>query len=81
MTAGVAVTLLIHGLSVLDNYVNTRIDQSMVLDFRSDLFQHAQRLRARVSRPALIRNADIRITAGDAAAKVVMTIPPLAQRC
>lgn len=80
VTSGVAVTLLIHGLTVLDNYVNTRIDQSMVLDFRSDLFQHAQRLSLAFHDQ---RRSGMLIYAinsqADAAAKVVMTIPPLAQ--
>src|SRR5262245_21335055 len=31
ITGGVLVTLVQHGLTVLDNYVNTKIEQSMVL--------------------------------------------------
>jgi len=42
--AGLGVTLAANGLSVLSNYVNTKLEQRMILDFRSDLFQHAQRL-------------------------------------
>jgi ATP-binding cassette, subfamily B, bacterial len=42
--AGLVFTALEHGLAVVDNYVNTRLDQSMVLDLRSDMFRHAQRL-------------------------------------
>lgn len=42
--AGLVVTSGTHGLLVLSNYATTRLQQSMVLDFRSDLFQHAQRL-------------------------------------
>lgn len=38
------VTLLTHGLGVVSDYVNTKIEQRMVLDFRSDLYQHVQRL-------------------------------------
>jgi ATP-binding cassette subfamily B protein len=38
------ITLLAGGLSVLNEYVTTKVDQRMVLDFRSDLFRHAQRL-------------------------------------
>jgi ATP-binding cassette subfamily B protein len=41
---GLLITGLEHGLAVLDNYVNTRLDQAMVLDLRSDMFRHAQRL-------------------------------------
>jgi ATP-binding cassette subfamily B protein/subfamily B ATP-binding cassette protein MsbA len=80
VSAGVVVTLLSHGLTVIDNYVNTKIQQHMVLDFRSDLFQHAQRLslafhdRRRSGMLIYAINAQ-----ADAAARVVMTIPPLAQ--
>jgi len=42
--AGLLLTGLEHGLAVVDNYVNTKLDQSMVLDLRSDMFWHAQRL-------------------------------------
>jgi ATP-binding cassette, subfamily B, bacterial len=42
--AGLVITGLEHGLAVIDNYVNTRLDQSMVLDLRSDMFAHAQSL-------------------------------------
>jgi ABC-type multidrug transport system fused ATPase/permease subunit len=42
--AGLFIALAQSGMSVLENYVNTTLDQRMVLDFRSDLFRHAQRL-------------------------------------
>jgi ATP-binding cassette subfamily B protein/subfamily B ATP-binding cassette protein MsbA len=78
--AGVLVTLLQHGLTVLDNYVNTKIDQRMVLDFRSDLFQHAQRLSLAYHDQ---RRSGMLIYAinsqADAAARLVVLIPPLAQ--
>ena len=41
---GLLITGLHHGLAVVDEYVNTRLDQGMVLDLRSDMFRHAQRL-------------------------------------
>jgi ABC-type multidrug transport system fused ATPase/permease subunit len=41
---GLFVTGLEHGLAVIDNYVNTKLDQSMVLGLRSDMFRHAHRL-------------------------------------
>jgi len=40
----VAVTLLENLMSVVNNWVTTKLDQRMVLDFRGDLFAHAQRL-------------------------------------
>jgi ABC-type multidrug transport system fused ATPase/permease subunit len=42
--AGLLVTGTEHGLAVIDNYVNTKLDQKMVLDLRSDMFRHAHRL-------------------------------------
>ena len=41
---GFLLTLLINGLKVLGSHVQTRLTQGMVLNFRSDLFAHAQRL-------------------------------------
>jgi ABC-type multidrug transport system fused ATPase/permease subunit len=42
--AGLVVALIHNGLSVVNSYFQTKLDQRIVLDFRSDLFQHAQRL-------------------------------------
>jgi ATP-binding cassette subfamily B protein len=77
---GVVVTLLQHALTVLDNYVNTKIDQRMILDFRSDLFRHAQRLSLAYHDQ---RRSGMLIYAinsqADAAARLVVLIPPLSQ--
>src|SRR4051812_45633758 len=43
-SASLLITLFQNGITVLSEYVMTKIDQSMVLDFRSDMMQHAQRL-------------------------------------
>jgi ATP-binding cassette, subfamily B, bacterial len=37
-------TALSGGMTVLNEYLSTTVDQRMVLDFRSDMFQHAQKL-------------------------------------
>ena len=44
VVAGFLITAAEQGITVLDDYVSTKLEQKMVLDFRSDLFQHAQRL-------------------------------------
>jgi ATP-binding cassette, subfamily B, bacterial len=44
VVGGLAITGLEHGFAVIDNYVNTKLDLSMVLDLRSDLLRHIQRL-------------------------------------
>src|SRR5262249_37566015 len=80
VVAGFMLALAHGALTVLDNYVNTKIDQSMVLDFRSDLFEHAQRLSLtfhdQKRSGALIYAINAQ---ADAAARLVMAIPPLVQ--
>src|SRR5262245_1500766 len=44
VASGLGVVLAINTLHVLSNFVNTRIDQYITLDFRSSLFSHAQRM-------------------------------------
>ena len=66
-------------LNVVTEYVSTSLDQWMVLDFRSDLFQHAQRLslafhdRRRSGMLIYVIN-----TQGEAATGLVMSIPAIA---
>jgi ATP-binding cassette, subfamily B, bacterial len=42
--AGLGLTLLSNAIALLDSYINTKLEQGMVLDCRSDMFQNAQRL-------------------------------------
>src|SRR5262249_54054282 len=78
--AGVLATLLQNGLTGLDNYVTTKIDRSMILDFRSDLFRHAQRLSLAFHDQRHSGKLIYAINSqADAIARLVMTIPPLAQ--
>lgn len=77
---GFGVRLLQNALSVAAKYVDTRLEQSMILDFRSDLFEHAQRLsfsfhdRRRTGSLIFAINNQ-----ANAAADILMTIPPLLQ--
>jgi ABC-type multidrug transport system fused ATPase/permease subunit len=41
---GLIITFLTHGITVLSEWVLAKLDQRMVLDLRSDLFNHCQRL-------------------------------------
>src|SRR5213592_2172392 len=41
---GFLIVVLSHGLRVINDYVNAKIEQNMVLNLRSDLFGHVQRL-------------------------------------
>src|SRR5206468_1024839 len=78
VVAGFVLVLVQNVLTVVDSYVNTKIDQHMVLDFRSELFQHAQRLSLAFHDQ---RRSGMLIYAinyqADAAARLVMAIPPL----
>jgi ABC-type multidrug transport system fused ATPase/permease subunit len=77
---GFGLTLAQNGISVLDNYANTRLHQGMVLDFRSDLFQHSQRLSLGFHDQRRSGQLIYAINfQADAAARLVMTVPPLAQ--
>jgi ATP-binding cassette, subfamily B, bacterial len=44
VVATLLLTLLSGGLTVINEYLSTRVDQRMVLDFRSDMFEHATKL-------------------------------------
>jgi ABC-type multidrug transport system fused ATPase/permease subunit len=78
--AGLAFTLLVNGLAVAMSYVNTRLEQGIILDFRSDLFHHAERLsvayRDHVSTGRLIYAINFESIA---AGRLVMALQPLAQ--
>jgi ATP-binding cassette subfamily B protein len=78
--AGFALAILQNGLTVLDNYVNTKLHQSIALDFRSDIFQHAQRLSCSYhdqKRSGMVIYAIN--SQGDAVARLIMIVPQLGQ--
>jgi ATP-binding cassette subfamily B protein/subfamily B ATP-binding cassette protein MsbA len=80
VAAGLAVALVGNGLTVLNNYAQTTLEQRMVLDFRSELFQHAQRLsmsfhdRRRAGMLIYTINSQ-----GASVAGLLMAVPALAQ--
>lgn len=78
--AGFAITLLENGFSVLNSFLQTRLEQGVILDFRSDLFRHAQRLSLafhdRRKSGALIYAINFQ---ADSAAGLIMAAQPLAQ--
>lgn len=77
---GLIITLMQNAITVLHNYASTKIDQRMVLDFRSDLMQHAQRLSLAFHNQRRTGHVIFAINnMGAAIAKLVMIIPPLAE--
>jgi ATP-binding cassette subfamily B protein len=78
--SGLVFTALEHGLAVIDNYVNTKLDQSMVLDLRSDMFRHAQRLSMAYHDSKQMGKLMFQInTQAAAVGAVTVSIPPLLQ--
>jgi ATP-binding cassette subfamily B protein len=78
--AGFLQVILSHGLTVLNDYVNAKIELNMVLDFRSKLFRHVQRLSQTFHDNRMTGQlmSQINIQAS-ALGEVVMAFPPLAQ--
>lgn len=78
--SGLIVVLLEGAMSVLHNYLATKLDQYMTLDFRGDLLRHAERLSIAFhdqKRSGMLIYA-INFMASSAAG-LVMAVPPLAQ--
>lgn len=77
---GLGITFVQGVFVVLNNYVNTRLDQSIVLDFRTELFEHTQRLsmayhdRRRAGMLIYVINSQ-----GDCVARLIMTVPQMSQ--
>lgn len=79
VAGGFALTILSNLLMVMSSFVETRLSQGMILNFRSDLFQHAQRLSMsfhdRRKSGGLIFAINFQ---ADNAAGLVMSLQPLA---
>jgi ABC-type multidrug transport system fused ATPase/permease subunit len=69
-----------NGVTVLSHYLGARTEQNMVLDLRSDLFEHAQRLsftfHDRRQTGALMSQINLQAAA---VGTIVMVIPPIAE--
>ena len=80
VVASLLIAALHNGLHVIQNYVTTRFAQTMILDFRSDMFQHAQRLSLAFHDQSRSGGLIYAINfQADAAVSVVMAVEPLAQ--
>jgi len=77
---GFVITVFGSGLTVLSEYVHTKLDQRMVLDLRSDLFEHAQRLSLTFHDSTLTGQLMSRINIqANALGTILTSFPPLAQ--
>lgn len=80
VVAGLGLALLQNGLNVVSNYANTALHQRIVLDFRCDMFRHAQQLSVpyhdQVSTGRLMYGINFE---ADASGGLVLAIQPLAE--
>ena len=80
VVASLAATVLVHGIAVFDQYVNTKLNLRMALDFRSDLFDHAQKLSMAYHDQRRTGHLIFAINSqGEAVSQLIMTVPPVAQ--
>jgi ATP-binding cassette, subfamily B, bacterial len=80
VVAGLLITLAHNGMNVWSKYVNTGIEQNMVLDIRSDLYQHTQRLSLAYHDSRKTGRVIFAINnQGSSAAGLVMSFQPLTQ--
>jgi ABC-type multidrug transport system fused ATPase/permease subunit len=77
---GFIIVVTAHGLTVINSYLDSTLEQSMILDLRSDLFEHAQRLSLAFhdSRQTGELMARINYAAASLGA-IVMSFPPILQ--
>jgi ATP-binding cassette subfamily B protein/subfamily B ATP-binding cassette protein MsbA len=79
-TLGFLTIVVAHGLTVVNSYLDSKLEQHMILDLRSDLFEHAQRLSLAFHDERQTGELMGRINyAASSLGLIVMAIPPIAQ--
>jgi ATP-binding cassette subfamily B protein/subfamily B ATP-binding cassette protein MsbA len=79
-TLGFLTLVVAHGLTVVNSYLDSKLEQHMILDLRSDLFEHAQRLSLAFHDERQTGELMGRINyAASSLGLIVMAIPPIAQ--
>jgi ABC-type multidrug transport system fused ATPase/permease subunit len=80
VVAGLVIAIVGGGIHVLNSYVNTKLEQHIIADFRSDLFRHTERLsvayRDQVSTARLMYAINFEAAA---AGTLILSIQPLVQ--
>lgn len=78
--AGFLIVVLSQGLAVINSYLDSKLEQNMILDLRSELFEHAQRLSFAFHDERRTGELMSRINYTAAAlGAIVMAIPPIIQ--
>jgi ATP-binding cassette, subfamily B, bacterial len=80
VSARFLITVVGNGFTVLSHYLGAKAEQNMVMDLRSDLFRHAQRLSFTFhdERKTGALMSQINIQAA-AVGNIVMVVPPIAE--
>jgi ATP-binding cassette, subfamily B, bacterial len=79
-TIGFLTVVISHGLTVINSYFDSKLEQHMILDLRSDLFEHAQQLSLAFHDERHTGELMGRINyAASSLGLIVMAIPPIAQ--
>jgi len=77
---GLVLTALTYGLNIIENYVNTKLNLRLVLDFRSALFEHVQRLSLTFHDRVPTGQVMFRLSnQANSVGQIVVGIPPLAE--
>jgi ATP-binding cassette, subfamily B, bacterial len=78
--AGFLVVIVAHGLTVINGYLDSKLEQNVILDLRSGLFEHAQRLSLTFhdERKTGELMAQINYAAASLGA-IIMALPPILQ--
>jgi len=77
---GFLTVIVSHGLTVINSYLDSKLEQYIILDLRSDLFEHAQRLSLAFHDERQSGELMGRINyAASSLGLIIMAIPPIAQ--
>lgn len=77
---GLVLTALAHGLAVVDDYVGTKLNVRLILDLRSALYRHLQKLSLGFHDHVPTGQIMFRLTQqANAIGLIVLAFPPLAQ--
>lgn len=80
VAAGLVLTALSYGLGIVDNYINTKLNLRLTLDFRSKLYEHVQRLSPGFHDRVPAGQVMYRLNQqANAVGSIVVGLPPLAQ--
>jgi len=77
---GFLVVVVAHGLTVVNSFLDSKLEQYVILDLRSDLFEHAQRLSLAFHDERKSGELMGRINyAASSLGVIIMSVPPIAQ--